>query len=116
MHDSLSCNSIFLRILQHVLKSCCSAAPGWWLTIDYIFLVISFVAVLYSTKSSTYNFVKIGLWLSWFGLLAFILNISYGFIDVSDNVKFIPAFSLIGFHLYNTRFCNVMIKSVASVR
>ena len=38
-------------------------------------------------------------------LLLFILNVSYGYWDVSDNFKFIPAFSLIGFHLYNLRYC-----------
>ena len=100
----------FFFVAAACSQSCCSAAPSWWLWIDYIFLVISFIAVLYSTKSTIYNFVKIGLWLSWFGLLIFILNVSYGFIDVSDNVKFIPAFSLIGFHLYNTRFCKCSDK------
>ena len=86
-------------------KSCCSSAPSWWLWIDYIFIVISFVAVLFSTKNTKNNFVKFGLWLSWFGLFIFIINIVYGFVDVSDNIKFIPAFALIGFHLYNIRFC-----------
>ena len=95
----------FFFVASACSKSCCSAAPNWWLTIDYIFLIISFIAVLFSTKNSTSNFIKVGLWLSWLGLFIFILNISYGFIDISDNIKFIPAFSLIGFHLYNIRFC-----------
>jgi len=100
----------FFFVAAACSKSCCSAAPSWWLYIDYVFLIISFVAVLYSTKDSTYNFVKLGLWLSWLGLFVFILNISYGFIDISDDVKFIPAFSLIGFHLYNARFCKCVDK------
>lgn len=95
----------FFFVAAACSKSCCSAAPGWWLWIDYIFIFISFVAVLYSTKNTKNNFVKFGLWLSWLGLFIFIINIVYGFIDVSDNIKFIPAFSLIGFHLYNIWFC-----------
>ena len=100
----------FFFVAAACSKSCCAAAPSWWLWIDYAFLLISFIAVLYSIKSTKYNFVKVGLWLSWFGLFFCIINISYNFIDVSDNVKFIPAFSLIGFHLYNARFCKCTEK------
>ncbi len=100
----------FFFVAAACSKSCCAAAPSWWLWIDYTFLFISFIAVLYSTKSTKYNFVKAGLWLSWLGLFFCIINISYTFIDMSDNIKFIPAFSLIGFHLYNTRFCKCTEK------
>ena len=94
----------FFFVAAACSKSCCSAAPSWWLWIDYLFLFISFLAVLHSAKISKYFFLKVGLWISWLGLFVFIINISYGFIDISDNMKFIPAFSLIGFHLYNIKF------------
>ena len=76
----------FFFVAAACSKSCCSAAPGWWLWIDYIFLVISFMAVLHSTKTIKISFVKYGLWISWGGLLLFILNVSYGYWDVSDNI------------------------------
>tara|TARA_B000000477_G_C6053426_1_gene211232 strand:+ start:320 stop:715 length:396 start_codon:yes stop_codon:yes gene_type:complete len=95
----------FFFVAAACSKSCCADAPSWWLWIDYLFLGISFMAVLYSTKTIKVSFVKYGLWISWVGLLLFILNVSYGYWDVSDNFKFIPAFSLIGFHLYNLRYC-----------
>ena len=95
----------FFFVAAACTQSCCAAAPSWWLWIDYIFLVISFMAVLHSTKTIKISFVKYGLWISWVGLLLFILNVSYGYWDISDNFKFIPAFSLIGFHLYNLRYC-----------
>ena len=95
----------FFFVAAACSKSCCAAAPSWWLWIDYLFLGISFMAVLHSTKTIKVSFVKYGLWVSWVGLLLFILNVSYGYWDVSDNIKFIPAFSLIGFHLYNLRYC-----------
>tara|TARA_Y100001970_G_scaffold78167_1_gene99482 strand:+ start:135 stop:530 length:396 start_codon:yes stop_codon:yes gene_type:complete len=95
----------FFFVAAACSKSCCAAAPSWWLWIDYIFLVISFMAVLHSTKTIKISFVKYGLWISWVGLFLFILNVSYGYWDISDNFKFIPAFSLIGFHLYNLRYC-----------
>ena len=100
----------FFFVAAACSKSCCSAAPSWWLWIDYLFLFISFLAVLHSAKNSKYVFLKVGLWISWLGLFVFIINISYGFIDISDNIKFIPAFSLIGFHLYNIKFCKCTDK------
>ena len=85
--------------------SCCSAAPLWWQWLDYVFLIISFFAITHSVKSTKSNIVKYGLWVSWVGLFLFILNIQFQWVLISENIKFIPAFSLIGFHLYNIRYC-----------
>ena len=85
--------------------SCCSAAPLWWQWLDYVFLIISFFAITHSVKSTKSNIVKYGLWISWVGLFLFILNIQFQWFLISENIKFIPAFSLIGFHLYNIRYC-----------
>ena len=85
--------------------SCCNAAPLWWQWIDYAFLIISFIAITHSIKSTNSNLVKYGLWVSWVALFLFILNIQFQWFSISDNIKFIPAFSLIGFHLYNIRYC-----------
>ena len=85
--------------------TCCTAAPLWWQWMDYFFLAVSFVAVKFSTKSSNNNFIKYALWLSWIGLFILILNVKFLWLSVPENTKFIPAFSLIGFHLYNIRYC-----------
>ena len=85
--------------------SCCNAAPLWWQWIDYAFLIISFFAIVHSVKSTNSNIVKYGLWVSWAGLFLFILNINFQCFNVSENIKFIFAFSLIGFHLYNIKYC-----------
>ena len=86
--------------------TCCTAAPLWWQWMDYFFLAVSFAAVKYSTKTSNNNFIKYALWLSWIGLFILILNVKFLWFNVPENTKFIPAFSLIGFHLYNIRYCN----------
>jgi len=85
--------------------SCCSAAPEWWKSIDYFFLLVSFFAVIHSTKKTNFKLIKYGLWISWVGLFLYLLNARYEFLYISENIKFIPAFSLIGFHLYNIRYC-----------
>ena len=98
---------LFLATATTCSQSCCAAAPVWYQWLDYIFIFISFFAVFQSTKSSSVNWVKYALWFSWFALLIAILNANmFQWIYVSQNVKFIPSFSLIGLHLYNLRYCH----------
>tara|TARA_Y100000385_G_scaffold165851_1_gene171889 strand:- start:140 stop:550 length:411 start_codon:yes stop_codon:yes gene_type:complete len=85
--------------------ACCNLAPAWWQSLDYIFLVISLFAVIQASRNSNSSLVPSALLASWFGLCFFILNAKFGWISVHQNVKFIPAFLLIGFHLYNMKYC-----------
>ena len=85
--------------------TCCAGAPLWWQWLDYFFLIISFFAVKHSTKSTSSKYVKYGLWLSWIVLFVLVLNTRFLWFYISDNAKFIPAFTLIGLHLYNLRYC-----------
>ena len=85
--------------------SCCSATPEWWQWLDYMFLFISFFAVRQSTKNTDYKLIKYGLWISWIGLFILVFNVKFQWFFISENSKFIPAFSLVGLHLYNLRYC-----------
>ena len=85
--------------------SCCNLAPAWWQALDYFFLFVSLFAVFQATRTSTNPFISSGLWVSWIGLAFFILNTKYAWISVHANIKFIPAFFLIGLHLYNMKYC-----------
>ncbi|MAR30539.1 MAG: hypothetical protein CMG24_06410 [Candidatus Marinimicrobia bacterium] len=95
----------FFFVAATCSATCCSTAPEWWRWIDYTFLIISFVAVYHSTKSSNSQFIKYALWMSWVGLFLFLLNARFEWFYLFENAKFIPAFSLIGFHLYNLKYC-----------
>jgi len=86
-------------------SACCNLAPAWWQALDYFFLVISFFAVFQATKGSTNSWISSGLWISWLALSFFIINMKFVWIDVHANIKFIPAFFLIGLHLYNMKYC-----------
>lgn len=85
--------------------ACCNFAPTWWQSLDYIFLVISLFALIQASRNSNSLLVPWGLLASWLGLCFFILNAKFGWISVHQNIKFIPAFLLIGFHLYNMKYC-----------
>ena len=95
----------FLFIASACSVTCCDATPLWWQWVDYIFLGVSLFAVINITKTSKITFVKLGLWLSWLGLFSFFISKQYLGISVSENLKYIPALSLVGFHLYNLKFC-----------
>jgi MerC mercury resistance protein. len=49
-------------------------APFWWKNLDYLFILISIIAVYESTKKSTNKLIKAGLWMSWIMLFLLILN------------------------------------------
>lgn len=95
----------FFFIASACTSSCCSTAPSWWQWLDYGFLFISFFSIYEGTKSTTKKWVVQGLWISWAALFFFIINVKLEWFQYADNLKFIPAFMLIGLHTYNMRYC-----------
>ena len=95
----------FFFIASACSASCCSSAPLWWKWLDYFFLFISFFAIIQASRSTTSELIKYGLYASWITLFLLILNINFQWIHLAENVKFIPAFMLVGFHMYNMRYC-----------
>lgn len=79
--------------------------PTWWKFIDYFFLVISFIAVYQSTQTTSKNWIKHVLWFSWFFLFVVIINEKIAWFSFSEELIYIPAFSLIALHLYNRKYC-----------
>jgi MerC mercury resistance protein len=39
--------------------------PDWWESVDYVFLVISFIAVFHSARHTPAKAIKVSLWLFW---------------------------------------------------
>ena len=95
----------FFFIASACSSSCCNNAPAWWQWMDYLFLTISFFAILQAVKSTTNAWVKQGLWISWAGLFFLIINIKLEWVNIAENIKFIPAFMLVALHMYNMRYC-----------
>ena len=94
----------FFFIASACSSSCCNNAPEWWQWMDYLFLGISFFAIQQTTKSSIKEWVVPGLWVSWATLFFFIINIKLEWVQLAENLKFIPAFMLVGLHTYNMRY------------
>lgn len=79
---------------------------GWWSGLDYLFLVISSIAVYYSAQNTSLKWMPLALYSSWVALSLLILNEKLHLIHLPHEMIYIPTLSLIGLHVYNTRYCN----------
>ena len=86
-------------------SSCSISTPLWWRFLDYIFLFVSSIAIYQSTKTTNSNLIRYYLWLSWLALAFTIINGQVELLLLSEYIKFVPAFILIGLHGYNYKFC-----------
>lgn len=82
-----------------------SEVPTLWKSLDYIFLIISFVAIFWSAKTTSKEWIKFALWISWGILFFMILNESMHWLNLSEYFIYIPSLSLVLFHIYNLKYC-----------
>lgn len=82
------------------------AVPLFWEVLDYVFLVISALAVFYSTRNTTHKWTPLLMWSSFGGLAALILNEKLHLFHIDHVFVFLPAVSLVVLHLYNRRHCH----------
>ena len=95
----------FIFIVRSCSAACCSESPTWWKTIDYLFLIVSLIAVKQVFKTSQNKLLKSGFAVSWVALLILILNENFAMFSIFKHAVFIPAFSLILLHVYNIKLC-----------
>ena len=80
-------------------------APFWWKNLDYLFILISIIAVYESTKKSTNKLIKAGLWMSWIILFLLILNEKLVWIELDEIITYSVALTLSMLHIYNLNYC-----------
>jgi len=80
-------------------------APFWWKNLDYLFILISVIAVYESTKKSTNKLIKAGLWMSWIMLFLLILNEKLVWIELDEIITYSVALTLSILHIYNLNYC-----------
>lgn len=95
----------FLFIAKSCTTTCCADSPMWWSWLDYLFLVVSCLAIWQTTKTSTKKWISYALWFSWGLLLATILNEKLQFFTLPKVVSYIPATALIVLHFYSLKYC-----------
>ncbi|WP_291724081.1 MerC domain-containing protein [Bernardetia sp.] len=95
----------FIFVAHSCAMSCCEVTPIWWKWIDYFFLVISFLSIYQSTRTSSNDFVKYGLWINWVILLVVLVNESLEIFALPKITIYVVALSLASLHLYNLNYC-----------
>ena len=92
-------------IAQICSQSCCSQAPLWWRSLDYVFLVVTFFAILQTNKKINSINLQYLFWFCWVLLTLSILNESLILVNITHHVKYIPALAIVCLHIYNIRNC-----------
>ena len=77
----------------------------WWRNLDFLFLLVSFVAIYRSTKTTSKKIMKSALWISWFLLSFLIVNEKMTLLNLPEYYTYTTATLLAGLHLYNLRYC-----------
>ncbi len=94
-----------LFIAQTCSATCCDSSPTWWQWIDYLFLIISFVAIYRSNQTTSKAWIGKALWISWLLLFFFIINERLELLPLPEFAIYIPALALISLHFYNQKYC-----------
>ena len=79
--------------------------PLWWESINYIFIVLSFIAIYYSAKNTSENIMKPILWVCWLFFVSVILNEMIELTRIPELFSYVSAFSLAFVHVYNLKYC-----------
>jgi len=95
----------FLFVVQVCTASCCEAGPWWWSLIDYLFLIVSIVAIYFSAKATTLKWMPFVLYLSWGILALLLLHDRFPLFDIPHAMIYLPAFTLVFLHIYNRKYC-----------
>ncbi len=95
----------FFFLAQTSIISHTTNTPIWWKSLDFIFLIISFFAVYRSSKTTTNQFIKKALWISWCLLFTLIINEKIALIKIPEVAMYIVGFTLVALHIYNLNFC-----------
>ncbi|MEJ6589220.1 MAG: MerC domain-containing protein [Crocinitomicaceae bacterium] len=101
----------FLFIAQSCSATCCESAPSWWVSLDYLFLALSFWAIYQSTQNTSKKIMKPLLWTCWSALFLAIINEKLEWISLSQNITNIIALSIAVIHIYNLKYCQCQTEN-----
>lgn len=96
----------FLFVAQAEIIGHGETHPMWWGFLDIFFLTISYLAVWWSSQTTTKAWVRYALWISWIALTVIILNEKLSVFPLLEEAIYVPTVALIGLHLYNRRYCH----------
>ena len=95
----------FVTPFLFIAQSHFLVVSGWWQSLNFLFLLLSFIAVYKTTQNSSSLLIKISLFLAW-GFLSFlIISEEYAIVHLPEFITYITGFTLAGLHIYNKKYC-----------
>ncbi len=95
----------FLFVAQAGMATQHGTSPVWWGLIDITLLLVSFAAVYWAAKKTSWQWMKIALTVSWVFLAMIILNEKFEGFHLAEAWIYVPTVSLVLLHLYNRKYC-----------
>jgi hypothetical protein len=95
----------FIFITQAQLSHHHGATPFWWKVLDYAFLIFSFVAVYWSTRNTSKQWIKVAFWIAWAFLFVVLMNEKVQLLPIPEFAIYFPSIGLVFLHFYNQRYC-----------
>lgn len=81
--------------------------PWYWGVLDWAFLVLAFIAILFTSRQVAAAWVKWGMWAAWSLIAAVIISETFHLHLLGHAFMYVGAFILIGLHWYNHRQCRL---------
>ena len=97
--------SPFFYVYQASISSNNFEASFLWDSMNYIFIIISFIAVYKSVLNSSNSIIKSILFISWFALTILILNEQFEILHLQEVYTYLSASILCVTHFYNLKNC-----------
>ena len=79
--------------------------PIEWQLLNFVFVALSFLAIINSAKNSSNPTVKVLFYVLWVILFGLILNESIHVFNLPERATYASAFSLCFLHVYNLKYC-----------
>ena len=79
--------------------------PFWWSNLDFLFLAISFFAILRSSKVTSKKIMKVLLWTFWALLFLLVINEKNEIIHLPEIIMYAVTITLVILHAYNLKYC-----------
>ena len=95
----------FLFLSNGLIYTELDKTPFLWSNLDFIFILISFLAIYRSSQTTSKPFMKYALLISWICLFSFILNEKIFLLSIPGYLTYVAALILASFHIYNLKFC-----------
>ena len=76
-----------------------------WQSLNYLFILISFLAIYRSAQNSSKSIIKILMFVSWIFLCLTLLNEQFEVFKIEELYTYLAITSLCGLHYYNLKYC-----------